>query len=362
MTSRRLHRHLVRKIGNRNGFRHVHFRARIGSVGAWKRGLILMLAATLRAAAPAAIDAAARIAARLDARGAWRRRPASRPLPPAFFLSGDDGADGAGAPGGRLSFAAAGRADTAPSGFAGLCSVPFASNGLCRFPPAWRPYCRRLGRFRLLRNGAACSSFPRIARAFSASAAARRFAILFLLGARLFRSPRVRRSSGLLGRFALSGALGGGPSLRSAARRYRPSPVSAAGFCRLLVGHWLSAAIFLAGNRCGTRHFRPLPPMAAARLAAFLSSARRRSASAASLARHDAPPLPRSRRSLAFLQLLRFLPRAVSAACRASFFLATLQSASVDFRPRRDCPPRRPVRRRGSSRFSRRPRFLRTST
>ena len=39
----------------------------IGSVGAWNVGLVLMLATTLRAAAPAAIDAAAGVATRLDA-------------------------------------------------------------------------------------------------------------------------------------------------------------------------------------------------------------------------------------------------------------------------------------------------------
>ncbi len=63
---RGLHRHLVRQIGDRDGFRHVHFtHDRFGR--RLERGvLILMLAATLRAAAPAAIDTAARIATRLD--------------------------------------------------------------------------------------------------------------------------------------------------------------------------------------------------------------------------------------------------------------------------------------------------------
>ncbi len=63
---RGLHRHLVRQIGDRDGFRHVHFtHDRFGR--RLERGvLILMLAATLRATAPAAIDTAARIATRLD--------------------------------------------------------------------------------------------------------------------------------------------------------------------------------------------------------------------------------------------------------------------------------------------------------
>ncbi|MGF6466349.1 hypothetical protein QFZ89_001507 [Paraburkholderia youngii] len=64
---RSLHRHLVREIRHRDGFRHVHFTHDRFGRRLERGGLLLMLATTLRTAAPAAVDAATRITARLDA-------------------------------------------------------------------------------------------------------------------------------------------------------------------------------------------------------------------------------------------------------------------------------------------------------